>query len=295
MVKFREFIKRHKVIIYLILFCTNLTASAQISGNVYDIHGEPIQGVTIVLAELPDTIILNVAETDSIGYFKFKVDKTDLKYLLNASLHGFQDKQMVANDNEQVGLILQKDEEEEITTLDDLLVVNEKPTVIKKTGEFVIRPNSYRDLAHNALDLLKFMPMIMHSGDDLWVLGNENSEIWLNGKRSFMSKMQLVSYLKSLSPHNIKEITIIQNIGSDNNNSIINVVLDRPEEGYLGNVNTQLEYSLRRVSATGLAAIWGSKDRFTFSMLVNGGYRPEVEEELITSIFKKGKCHNPKQ
>lgn len=175
----------------------------------------------------------------------------------------------------------------ELHALAELTVTAAKPTVKRELGSFRISPNSYVSLANNSYDLLGLMPLISRSpGGKYSIWGAGAATIYLNGRRPIMSQEQLKIYLQSVPAQNIKEIVIIQDSGASQRGPIINVILDKPDEGFLGNVSVWL-WAGQDIFPAGNVMAYYAKDRIAFSAAVFGRVSNQTWESQTDVDFRE--------
>ena len=265
----------------LFLICT-FAVQARISGSVRDSIGEPVIGAVVSLLKTADSTIVDAISTDKDGLFNLDPVEKNKSFIIMVNSLGFSPFKSIIYDEDNISIVLRQSDAE---TLGELIVTTDKPTVKREFDKFVISPNSYSRLVTNSYDLLGLMPMINRGNANYSVLGGGRATIYLNGRKPIMSQEQISSYLKSIPPQNIKEIVIIQDSGVSQRGSIINVILDRPDEGFLGFASITT-YVREDFSPTGSVMAYYSKNRVAFSAHVHGGAGPLTTQTEDFVYFK---------
>lgn len=264
-----------------------ISINARIIGSVCDSIGEPVIGATISLFQQGDSLIVDAVSADEQGKFVFDSSSQDKTYEIKATCLGFKPYSATISDGESIKITLS---ENETMALAELVVSTRKPTVRRELGSFVISPNSYASLTNNSYDLLALMPLISRSSTGYSILGGGEATIYLNGRKPIMAQEQVQTYLRSVPPQNIKEIVVIQDSGVSQRGSIINVILDRPDEGFLGNA-TISEFAKQDLSTSGGIMAYYAKNRVALSAMVHGGGGSETTKSRTGIDFRNSGTH----
>jgi len=203
---------------------------------------------------LPDSTVVDATLSDDAGNFSLNRDCSD-KTVLRTSFSGYKVSETSCNDT--VNIILMPIN----TELQEVVVTAGKGTLQASPGKFTYIPGGLAMKAGNALDALKFTPLVSISVDgDVDIFSAGSSEIWINGKAPRVSKEATVAMLKTLPPSKIKKVEIITSPGvlKEGGGGILNVELAPEDDGWC-------------VSAS--AYNWYNRDRFTFTPSIYAKYQ----------------------
>lgn len=274
----------NRISLFILLLSTAMGyLHARIIGEVRDSIGEPLAGAVVSLVQLPDSALIDAVSADSLGKFEFGQTVESNNYLLRASMIGYKPGEKSATGNSSVNIVLQSD----ATVLGELVVTTAQPTFKRALGKFIYTPNSVAKMASDSYDLLQYVPMIEKNGDDYKLSGESGLVIYINGKKPVMPQSMLSKYLASLPSWRVKGIEIWTNVpGYD---KIVNMLIDRPEDGLLGNLSAKGTYNSSRFSESIGASLWYTNDRWQFGL--NGAYgHGEYQSEVLseTENFETG-------
>lgn len=265
-----------RLCIIIILLSTSAGyVHARIIGEVRDSIGEPLVGAVVSLVQLPDSALTDAVSTDSIGKFEFGQTVESDSYLLRASMIGYKPGERTTTGNSSVNIVLQND----ATVLDELVVTTSQPTFKRALGKFIYTPNSVAKMATDSYDLLQYVPMIEKNGDDYKLSGENGVVIYINGKRPVMPQSMLSKYLASLPSWRVKGIEIWTNMPGYG--KIVNMLIDRPEDGLLGNTSAKGTYKSSKFNENVGASLWYTNDRWQFGL--SGAYgHSEYQSEILS-------------
>ncbi|MDE5642901.1 MAG: TonB-dependent receptor family protein [Muribaculaceae bacterium] len=257
-----------RAILIILTALISLSLHARIEGCVRDSIGDPVVGAAVSLLHPQDSLLVDAVSTDDEGKFRLSADSVCNDYILLVSCLGFKDYENTVQNNSNNEIVLDIQSQ---LLLDELKVVASKPTVKRGLGNFSIRPNSYVSLVSNSFELIGIMPMIERQSDGFSIIGGSEATIYLNGRKPLMDKLQIMRYLQSIPAQNIKEIIVVQSSGASQRGSIINVIMDRPDEGILGSVNASVRVADNTYGGSGAAAINYTHNRLALHVDMSGG------------------------
>lgn len=235
-------------------------------------NGRPIEGVTLSVIELPDSIIKFVGISDGNGridipdslYNRNQCKRIYLNYL--GFMSNFPMSHIGANDT--IGL------KENGRSLKEIIVKGYKPSLRREAGKFIYDPSQLKRESANSFEVLKYTPLVTTSDAGVSILGKGNSKIFINGRNPLMSQSSVVEMLKATPPSQIKRIEIITEPGSSYSASfsggIVNVILSQPDQGYIGNVSARIKYEASRFSPT--ISLWNGYSMGKFNASLNLAY-----------------------
>lgn len=212
-----------------------VNAQDSIVGRILDEQEQGLDAAVVMLASLPDNVLIETTITDSNGRFCFPVHKGE--FLLCVRTLGY--KEIKKNISIEGPLTLPdiKLEPDEIS-LQDVVVTARKsrPMTTSSNGKIQIDiAQSYLTDIGNALDVLKHSPGISvnnKGGISLASLGG--TAIYVNGRKLMLQGDELSTYLRSMSSEKISRIEISHNpnasFGSEGAGGIINIILKASEK-----------------------------------------------------------------
>lgn len=212
-----------------------VNAQDSIVGRILDEQEQGLDAAVVMLASLPDNVLIETTITDSNGRFSFPVHKGE--FLLCVRTLGY--KEIKKNISIEGPLTLPdiRLEPDEIS-LQDIVVTARKsrPMTTSSNGKIQIDiAQSYLTDIGNALDVLKHSPGISvnnKGGISLASLGG--TAIYVNGRKLMLQGDELSTYLRSMSSEKISRIEISHNpnasFGSEGAGGIINIILKASEK-----------------------------------------------------------------
>lgn len=248
-----------------------LTASAQnlkISGTVTDKSNKALDYASVALIHLPDSTSVALQATNQQGVYEFNAVKPG-KYFIKALMMGYDKSQSalfeVKNAVVKVPAIVLNDRSQ---NLKEINIVSKMPVIDQKADRVIVNVEQMNTAGDNALEVISRSPGVKLDKDDNIVLkGKSGINVMIDGKMSYMSGMELTTYLKSLPGSVLSKIELISNppasFDAAGTAGIINIKLKRNKmQGFNGNMNlgggygryekvsagTNLNYNIGKVS-----------------------------------------------
>lgn len=221
----------------------------RLTGNICDEENSPLPYVSMRLMQ--DSIEIQGTCTNSLGNFSFS-KLSQGKYLLDIFYLG--------KNRLQETIFLKKDTnicrsiKDAAYSLDEIVVKANKPTLKKKADRLVFNvKNSPFAKNNNAVELLKYIPMVRTKDDEISIIGKNKAGVLINGKLSYLNVTDLMNYLKSIQASDIIEIEVITTppakYDAEGNVGYINIILKKDQnKGWNGNTN--LSYTQRSYAGT---------------------------------------------
>jgi outer membrane receptor protein involved in Fe transport len=245
--------------------------SCSVTGKVTAKAGDNLEFVTVSLRRLPDTAIYKTVVSNAEGLFAFKnVPAGD--YLITATLIGFEKTTGTAfktgsscSTPIDLGSIVMNDMPKDIG---GVVVTSRRPTIRRRLDKTIVNiENSILASGSTAFEVLQMAPGVTVGNDDnIELFGKGGPLIMLDGKPSYLSKDQLISWLKSMSSDLIAEIEIISQPSAKYDaagvSGIINIKTRRIKTtGFTGNATGGLGYG-RRGKYRGAVNVGYKADKF---------------------------------
>lgn len=180
-----------------------------ISGNVKDIHNEPIAFANVILLNSEDTSFVSGTTTNDDGVFEIELSNT-VSVTLKISYLGFEDYILTINGSENsanLGIITLK---EKTQALEGITVIAKRPTVKRLVDRLVFNVENSTLSENNVLDVLKHTPgVLVHDG--AITIKNTTPTVYINDRKVHLSANEIQQLLEGTSATNIKSIEVITN------------------------------------------------------------------------------------
>ena len=197
----------------VVLLCINAVIVDAKRIWVVDPENFPLTGVVISIVTEEESEIKNAVITDKEGLALLS-DSVSTESTLYAQLLGFKEYQDKYK-NVQDTIYLQPT----TTELSEIVVMGNKDITRAESGKIIFTPGSLKTQISNALDILKYVPLISDEDHNSFKVLGKNCHILINGKEPQVSQDQVMSQLKSVPAEWIQSIEIIPNQGSAYNAS----------------------------------------------------------------------------
>lgn len=237
------------IIAITLIFSTRVFAQDRVQGLIVDHEGAPIPNAFITLYELPDSTFVDNTITNQEGMFFFTIGKKyeREKLFVELSCAGYV-KQYARVDSLDKAVIL----DDNVISLGEVTIVATRPTFKRKGERFVFSPTMADKSFNNCYNLLKITPMLRVENNSISIIGRGESTIYINGRKTAMSKDMIMDYLRSLPPDRLERIEITPISGVAHSaamrNGIVNIILKRQDDGFMVNVGAEIDYVAERIS-----------------------------------------------
>jgi hypothetical protein len=247
------------------------TANAQnfkVSGTVTDKSSKTLDYASVALIHLPDSTSVALQATNQQGLYEFSNVKPG-KYLIKALMMGYDKNQSAAFEVKDAAIkmasIVLTDRSQ---NLKEVNIISKMPVIDQKADRVIVNVEQMNTAGDNALEVISRSPGVKLDKDDNIVLkGKKGINVMIDGKMSYMTGLELTTYLKSLPGSVLSKIELISNPPSSfdaaGTAGIINIKLKRNKmQGFNGNMNlgggygryekvyggTNLNYNIGKVS-----------------------------------------------
>ncbi len=229
----------------LFVFFTSFSQQSslvQIEGIVLDSETKtPLEYATITFKDSTNKRIFLGALTNSKGKFLVEIKKGN--YQITIEYLGFQQQtsSLSVSINKSLGKIYLKPAKEQ---LHEVVVTSQKSIQIRNRKISLITSKDISSKGNNALEILNNIPTVhTNNTGTVTVDGYKTATILINGKKSALSKSDV---LKTISAASIKKIDVISHPGAQynaNDQAIINIILKRGKNnGLHGSVTSTIGY-----------------------------------------------------
>ncbi len=230
--------------LYLILilcFINTLSLSAQdyqVSGFVKDGVNDPIPFANVFLLLISDSTVVKGASANEQGFFSINGVSPSL-YWISTSYIG-QTSKLTAIDVQQdikMGTLII---EENVESLEEVVVVAKKPTIERKVDRVVFNVENTVVSGGSAWDILRSTPGVIMVQDQLQI-GSQTPSIYLNDRKVQLSQSEIKDLLEGFSGVNIKSVEVIQTPPARydaEGGPILNIITSKNVvPGYKGSIN----------------------------------------------------------
>ena len=258
------------------MFSTTL-AQTIIKGHVTD--GKlPLVGAVITCLDKQSNQLTRGGITDKDGNFNINVDWN--KEWIRVSYVGYKSRDFWEQKHlsDTIRMDIENTQLGEVT-------VQAKSIVTQKEDRLVFHvANSLLTKGNNAMQLLRFTPMMKIEGNQVNILGKNGMQLYINGKKSSLSATAIQGYLQSLPAEKINRIEIITTPGSEYrtgiNEGILNIILKKDEtQGWKGLIQLNDEQAYYNIAG---GNIYLDYQKGKFSLSASGyGNRSKTTQKLI--------------
>lgn len=288
--------------------------ATDIKGRITDSEGSPLPGVTVKMAQLPDSIIKKLAVTDADGIYSIP-DVIPGNYSLSFSLIGMGQEHLNVSIPDTISEIdLGKTIlNEEATLLKEFVVTETKAAVVARqdtleynAGSFKTHPNATVE------DLLKKLPGVEVSSDGtIQSNGKSITKVLVNGKEFFGDDTQMAT--KNLPSELVDKVQVIDRksdfarltgVDDGEEETVINLTVKKSlENGWLGTISAGYGTDKRYEGAFNVSTFRGTNqisivgganniNNLGFSDMGRGRFMSMGQEGGITSSQRIGANFN---
>ncbi len=260
-----------------ITLLAGLTVKAQITGTITTKNHEPLTGATVTLLHLPDSVQVTGKIADVDGRFTFTGIKPG-PYGVKASMVSFGTRYSAAVNYKGQPLTLpvmilteyQK-------ALKEVTVSATVPQLQQKSDRLVVNVEKLNTTGDNALEVLKKAPGVkLDKDDNILYRNNAGVVIMIDGRRTYMSSLELSNYLKSMPGNSISKVELIANppgnYDAEGTAGMINIIMKRNKmQGYSGTANANASYGKYGKAYGGINLNYNT-GKFSLYTRANTGY-----------------------
>jgi hypothetical protein len=228
-----------------ISFLTNAQSTEKLTGTLLNASNEePVAYANVVLYQLPDSIFIVGANTNTEGFFELPIDK-DKSSFLKFSYMGFESFTLSLNEGE--GLALGNLYFRESEMLLEALVIEGEKVKGSTEGEkavFLIN-KQYVDASNTGMDILNLIPgVFVDFNQNIRISGKNKVLIFVNGAERDHH------YVQQLRAEQIDKVEVILNPSARfaaEADAVIHILLTERESGFSGMVYGELPISRNEV------------------------------------------------
>lgn len=230
---------KYRLSIIVVFFIFSLSVSAQqpleVSGKVLDSLSTPMDNAIVLLLKGNKKQLEKTTFTEQNGTFSFSVSNVDTFYISVNQL-GYQnyisEPYMFSSSNNDIKLqdiVLRVSDNK----LSEVTIVSSVPLVERKLDKSILNPDALISAAGlTAWELLSKAPGVITEDNGVVKLkGRSGTSVFVDDKPTYLSGVDLESYLKSIAASQVKQIEVITNpsakYDASGSGGIINIVLKK--------------------------------------------------------------------
>ena len=289
-------------LLFLTVFCTQLTFAQKITGTVIDEDKAPLEFVSVALLQPKDSLLVSYTSTGKDGKFSLSGFKEG-RYMMQIFLMTYQADQRiidVTKEPKDFGTITLN---REVNQLDEVVINAIVPIKIKQDTT-AFNANAFKvKQDDNVEDLVKKLPGVQIGTDGtVTAQGEEVTKILVDGKEFFTNDPQIA--LKNLTADAIKSVQIIDEESDDTRTTgikdgektkIMNLVLkEGKKSGYFGKMGAGIgtndrytsNFDLNRFTANSQLAMFGNLNNINNSgatVFQRGGGKASNKSGYLTT------------
>ena len=241
----------NKALFILLIFCvTHQLAFAQtkesgiITANVLDSTKKALNGVSVQLISMKDSVTFKNTVTDKegsftiteipFGYYRLRLSYVGMQTITLDSIF-FRTERFDFNLNDLI-MKLKKSE-----SLDEIIVYAEKPLIESKEGNITFNAGeSALAAGSNASDLLESVPLVSKDASGKITVRGKEPKVLIDDKPVELNLQQLQDLLESMPGSSIEKIEVMTNPPpqyANEQGGVINIVTKKGKVGRSGRIN----------------------------------------------------------
>ncbi|WP_286861539.1 MULTISPECIES: TonB-dependent receptor domain-containing protein [Sphingobacterium] len=219
-------------------------AQVKVTGKVHSADRLPLPLATAYLMKANSAVVLKAVVTNESGEYQF-TDVGPGNYLVEAKMVGYtsnRSSSFAINKSDYSPAVIELIADNR--KLEEVTVEGKRPMVESKPGKLILNvENSPLAAGNNALDIVQRAPGVsLDNNNNLQLMGQSGVAVTIDGRQTYMSGEQLLSFLKSTDGNQIKSVEVIttRSAKDDAEGAVgtINIVLKKNRmEGFNGTFN----------------------------------------------------------
>lgn len=233
----------------LLIKASAFSQTTKLSGSILGAtDGKTIEFASVALIHLPDSARAALGMSNEKGLFSFENIKPG-SYLIKVIAVGYERSESKNFELGSTAMVLPALKlNPSVKTLKEVGITAKTPLIEQQADRTVLNVEQLNTAGDNALDVLKRAPGVKLDKDDNIILkGKSGVNVMIDGKMSYMSGLELSTYLKSLPGSVMSKVELISNPPSSfdaaGSAGIINIKLKRNKlQGFNGNASIGAGY-----------------------------------------------------
>lgn len=290
-------------ILFLFIGLNAFAQNGNISGKILDQKQQPMIGASVLLLHLPDSAQVAGQVADANGAYHFKPNNG--KYVVKTAMIGFIAAYSKAFDFTGTNLelpVLILNEKKNL--LKEVTVNSTVPQLEQKSDRLVVNVEKLNTTGDNALEVLKKAPGIrLDKDDNILYRNNAGVVVMIDGRRTYMSGVELSNYLKNMPGSALSKIELIPNppgnYDAEGTAGMINIILKHNKmQGYSGTANANLGYGKYVKTYGGLNFNYNT-GKFSFFTRASTGYydsynKLTLSRQIGNEVYNQSNYWHPK-
>lgn len=264
---------RTRVLSFTILALVFSQIHAQTSllhGTVFDENQQIIDYASIILLSKDSTFIEGTV-ADLQGNYSIKI--VPGKYLLHVKAMGFKDifqKIVLPVEGLEQTVYMSTDN----FVLNEIVVTSKTSLVRREADKIIFEASSIASGSNDALDILKNVPGVVITSDEVRILGQQGVKILINDREQKMSAKEFLTFLKSYQAEQIDKIEVMTTPSSkfdaEGSAGILNIKLKKAKIDHMcTTLNYAYSYDKYHTNAANANFMY-NKDRVNISLNAYG-------------------------
>lgn len=286
-----------RLLLVLLFITSSIFSQAQkITGIVKEENGSALGNATVSLVRTTDSAIIKLAVTKPEGTYSFSGMKEG-NYKIKVTTVGYKTAFSSSFVFNTYDLTVPELKLVKVAgNLSNVTVISTRPMVEVKADKTILNvEGTINAMGSNALELIRKSPgALLDKDDNISLSGKNGVQVYIDGKPTPLSGLELANYLKTLQSSQIEAIELITNPSAKydaaGNAGIINIRLIRNKSlGTNGSVNTGLNIAKTAKYNTGFSLNYRNKHINIFSTY-SYSYSPNEQQinfyrTVLDSVF----------
>lgn len=286
------------ILLLLLLFLFSCAGSAQsrIGGVVRDNDGRALETSTVLLHRQRDSSVIRSAVTDKVGGFVMERVIAGRYYLTATSVgYGRYTSGLFEVDSgtsKEMAIVLKP----AVGNLAPASVVAKKPFFEYKLDKLVVNVEScpYFSPGMSALDILERSPGVEvdYINSRIGLIVKPGTTIYINGRRSYLSGINLLNYLRGLPAGAIEQVEIMSQPSAKydaaNGGGVINIVLKKNQaDGLIGSVTASTIFGYYFKTRESAMLDW-RRDKVNLNFIMGFSDNKTYNDQHTLNSFRTG-------
>lgn len=231
--------KKHQAILVFIIL--SITAFSQIQAQTCLLHGtildenKQVIDYANVLLLSNDSTFIKGAVVDQQGHYSIEIAPG--KFLLHVKAMGFKDILQNVNVSTE-GLEQNFHMSTNDVTLNEIVVTSKTPLIRREAGKIIFNASSIAPASNDALDILKNVPGVIITNDEVKILGQQGVKILINDREQKIGVSEFLTLLKSYQAEQVDKIEVVvtppSKFDAEGSAGILNIKLKKNRIDYMG-------------------------------------------------------------
>jgi hypothetical protein len=285
------------LLLLLLVNCLSLIrAQSKITGTVRNKDGEGLEAATVLLHRQKDSIVMRSAVSDKSG--GFVLDRVAAgTYFVSVTSIGYGRYMggavvLDSGESKVVDVVMSP----AAKNLQAVSVVTKKPFVEWKLDKMVVNVESspFFTPGMSALDIIERSPGIEvdYVNNTIGLITKPGTTIYINGRKSYLSGVDLLNYLRGLPAGSIEQVEIMSQPSAKydaaNGGGIINIVLKRNQaDGLIGSVTASAIFGYYFKTRDNLMLNW-RQDKVNVNFTMGVSDYKNFNDQHTLSSFRSG-------